>query len=203
MKGVSVIRNDSVSGVVIGEEAGNLVVEFNDGTRAHVLPTELVPQSSGIYRLATQTASTPSSQAATAESEEMVIPVVAEEIAVETQRVARGKVRVNKRIETREEVVSVPIVHEEVIVEHVPINKFVDDVVPEMREEDGVLIIPLIEETVVVEKRLLVREEVRVYKRQTTENIPQTVVLRREVVDIERIEFDDAESLENRELNNV
>jgi uncharacterized protein (TIGR02271 family) len=175
MQGVSVVRDDGSRGTVIaGERPGTVVVQFDDGSRLHVPSETLVAQQDGTYFLARSGA------------EEMVIPIVEEELTVETYRLARGKVRVNKRIETREEVVDTPVVHEEVVVEHVPVNKFVDDAAPEVRNENGVLIIPLIEEILVVEKRLFVREEVRVSTRRTTTNTPQTVVLRREVVDIER-----------------
>jgi uncharacterized protein (TIGR02271 family) len=89
-----------------------------------------------------------------AEAEELVIPVVAEELTIEKQRVARGKVRVQKRVETTEEVVDAPGVHEEIVVEHIPVNKLVEGAAPQTRDEDGVLVIPLIEEVLVVEKRL-------------------------------------------------
>ena len=121
---------------------------------------------------------------------EIVIPVVAEELTVETQQVVRGSVRVNKRIESREEVVDAPSTRDEVVVERIAVNAFVEGDAPTVRDEDGVLIIPVIEEVTVSEKRLLIREEVRISRRRTTTNHPQTVVLRREVVDVERDEFD-------------
>lgn len=120
--------------------------------------------------------------------DELVIPVVAEELTVETTRVARGSVRVHKRVDTREETVDAPVVHEDVVIERVTLNVPVDGAAPEPREEDGVLIIPILEEVVVVEKRLILREEVRVSRRRTTTNASQVVTLRREVVEVERVE---------------
>jgi uncharacterized protein (TIGR02271 family) len=172
------------------EELGRLVVEFNDGSRVVVRPEALISQPDGSYRLAKSATELTGSASTT---EQIVVPVVAEELAVETERVARGKVRIHKRVETKEEIVDAPVVSEQVVVEHVPVNKLVDDVPPEPRDEDGVLVIPLIEEVLVVERRLLVREEVRVSKRRTTTNNPQKVVLRREIVDIERETLDSAE----------
>lgn len=190
MQGVSVVRDDGMRGAVVADKKpGQLVVEFSDGSRVVVPPEALVPQRDGTFSLSRGKID----REDTAEPEEVVIPVIAEELTVEKQRVARGKVRVNKRIETREEVVDTPVVHEEVVVDRIPINKFVDEVTAEVRDEDGVLIIPLVEEVLVVEKRLLVREEIRVSKRRTTTSTPQTVVLRREVVDIEREELNDPE----------
>ena len=79
-------------------------------------------------------------------TEEVVIPVIAEEITVQTHQVARAKVHVHKRVETREEVVDAPIVHEEVVTDRIPINRLLEDEMPETRHEGDVLVIPVIEE---------------------------------------------------------
>jgi len=204
MKGISIIRDDGARGTVVGEEtAGGLVIEFNDGSRMVVSRSVLVPQQDGTYRLWLGTGSSANISTGvtvptgvSAESEEMVIPVIAEEATVEKHLVERAKVLVHKRIETREEVFNTPVFHEEVVVERIPVNRLVEESVAEVREEDGVLIIPLIEEVIVVEKRLLVREEIHVSRRRTTETDSQTVTLRREVVEVERIELNPAERLE-------
>jgi uncharacterized protein (TIGR02271 family) len=188
MPGAAVVREDGMRGRVVAEqEHGRLLVEFSDGTRLMVSSDVLLPQTDGSYRVSLRDS---------AESDEIVIPVLAEELTVETHRVARGKVQIHKRIETREELVDTPHVSEQVVVERIAVNKLVEDVPPEPRTEDGVLIIPLIEEILVVEKRLLIREEVRVSKRRTTTNTPQKVVLRREVIDIERQDLDGKEQPE-------
>ena len=116
---------------------------------------------------------------------DFVIPVVTEELHIETHQRVRGRVQLHKRVETREEVVDVPVASEQVVVERIAVNRLVD-VAPEPRDVDGVLIIPVVEEVLVVEKRFLVREEVRVSRRRTTTSTPQKVVLRREVIDIDR-----------------
>lgn len=121
------------------------------------------------------------------QSEDLVIPVVAEELTVETTRVARGAVRVHKRTEAREEVVDTPVVHEEVVVERIPVDRPVEGAAPEPHEEDGALLIPVLEEVVVLETRLMLREIVKISRRRTTTSAPQTVTLRREVVEVERI----------------
>lgn len=186
MQGASVIRDDGTRGKVVpGDQPGELAVEFTDGSRLTLIQDRLTPLADGTYRL--------SPELSGREHEELVIPVVAEELTVDTVKVARSRVRVNKRVETREEVVDRPVVHEEVFVEHVPVNRIVDEP-PGTREEDGVLIIPLIEEILVIEKRLLVREEIRVSRRRTTTSTKQTITLRREVADIEREELNDVDN---------
>lgn len=121
-------------------------------------------------------------------AEERVIPVVAEELDIEIHRVVRGTVHVNKRVETHEEVVNIPAVTEEVVVERLPVNTVVEGDPPQIREEGGVLLIPVLEEVVVVEKRLMLREVVRVTRRQIATTTSETVTLRREVVDVDRVE---------------
>jgi uncharacterized protein (TIGR02271 family) len=118
--------------------------------------------------------------------EELVIPIVAEAATIRTEEVVRGVVRVHKRVETYEETLDAALTTEAVTVERVPINTFVEGEAPQMREENGVIIIPVLEEVLVVEKRLLLREEVRLTRQTTNAGNPQTVSLRREVVEIER-----------------
>jgi uncharacterized protein (TIGR02271 family) len=196
MKGVSVVCDNGKRGKVIDQErAGYWIVEFNDGSRMVVSEQAITYQNDGTYYLALGTATDARNLTAITESnDDMVIQVLAEELNVQKEQIERSKVRVNKRIETREETVDVPVIHEEVVVERVPINKLVEDIVPEARHEDGVIVIPLIEEVLVVEKRLLIREEVRVSKQRKTENVSQSVTLRREVVDVERVDLGDAAS---------
>jgi uncharacterized protein (TIGR02271 family) len=93
---------------------------------------------------------------------------------------------VHKRVETYEETWDAALTTETVTVERVPVNALVEGEAPQTREEDGVIIIPVLEEVLVVEKRLLLREEVRLTKQATTVSSPQAVTLRREAVKVER-----------------
>ena len=204
LQGAAVIREDGVMGEVVAAAttatgAEVAVIAFADGARVAVSPQMLEAQADGVYRLllaAAQlapngaTAERITAERITAE-DEVVIPVIAEEIAVSRQQVARGVVRVHKRTETHTATVDAPLTSEEVTVERVPVNALIEGAAPQMREEDGVTIIPVLEEVLVIEKRLLLREEVHLRKRATTANAPQTVTLRRETVEIERTAFDE------------
>jgi uncharacterized protein (TIGR02271 family) len=195
-KNATVVREDGVRGRIVearvsGEPSPRLSLLFDDGVQAVVGPTALVAQADGTY-LVPGNAMRVIEGAATTATGEFVIPVVAEEFEVETRRVARGTVHVNKRVETREEVVNIPVVNEEVVVEHVPVNAVVEGKPPEVRHEGDVMIIPVLEEVVVTEKRLMLREVVRVTKKRVTTQTEQTVSLRREVVDVERVAAEDA-----------
>lgn len=120
-------------------------------------------------------------------NEQTVIPVVREEVRVDKRQVDRGGVRVDKRIEEREEVVQQPVFREEVEVERVAFGRPIDSV-PETREEGDVLIIPVVEELLVVEKRLVLREEIRITKRRIEETEETRVMVRTEVVDVVTID---------------
>jgi uncharacterized protein (TIGR02271 family) len=196
----SVYRIDGTRGKVTAwnHPAGDpdlVDIEFEDGLRISVPPVMLLPQEDGSFVLPdydfTANAQLSKAGGETEEIDEVYIPVVAEELSVEKKLVERGRVRVIKRVESREEEVELPLTSEEIRIERIPYNTIIDGEVPKVREEDGFLVVPLLEEVLVVEKRLLLREEIRVAKRLSTTTSKQTVVLRREVVDIEREETGD------------
>lgn len=54
-----------------------------------------------------------------------------------------------------------PLIMEDVQVERVPVNRIVD-AAPEIRHEGDVMIVPVIEEVITVQKRILLKEEVRI-----------------------------------------
>ena len=116
-----------------------------------------------------------------------VIPVVEEILDVRQRRVETGRVRITKTVHEREEEVTAPRVREEVTIERVTLNRMVDAPVS-MRQEGDTFIIPLLEEVVVVEKRLMVKEELRITKRRIEERASQQVTLRREEVVVERLD---------------
>jgi uncharacterized protein (TIGR02271 family) len=115
-----------------------------------------------------------------------VIPLVEERLDVWRRRVETGRVRITKVVHEREEIVNVPRVREEVTVERVTLNCRVDAPVS-VRQEGDTLIIPLLEEVVVVEKRLIVKEELRITTRRIEEQGSQQVTLRREEAVVERL----------------
>lgn len=189
LQGVQVVRDDGVGGKVTavtanGDGSPIAVVRFNDGAQVAVSPQMINPDQYGIYRLDV-------AASRLAPADDLVIPVVAEEILIGTEQVTRGVVRVHKHVVTEEKTVDAAVTAEEVVVERLPVNQLVEGDAPQVREENGTVIIPVLEEVLVVEKRLLLREEVHLSKRTTRSNAPQTVVLRREVVDVERTEADE------------
>ncbi|HEX6184750.1 MAG TPA: YsnF/AvaK domain-containing protein [Pyrinomonadaceae bacterium] len=119
------------------------------------------------------------------QEDDAVVPVVEEELRVGKRVVETGRVRVTKSVREREEVLDEPLVREEYDVERVPVNVFVGEPVGP-RHEGDTLIVPVLEEVLVVEKRLLVREELRITRRQTEERETRRVTLLSEEVSVER-----------------
>jgi len=149
-----------------------------DGGRLILVPrTALVAQDDGNYRV--EFSLTRFQQDGT-----MVVPVIAEALKVEKREVEHA-VRVSKTVQTEDIVVDEPLRREDIAVEHITINRYIDEPLP-IRYEGDTTIIPLVEEVLVVEKRLLLREEIRVTRQKSTVNNPQTYTLRREDVHVER-----------------
>jgi uncharacterized protein (TIGR02271 family) len=113
------------------------------------------------------------------------IPVIAEEIeGVGTREVETARVRIRKRVLEDPQTVTVPLRRDEVEIERVSVNRVVDQVSP-IRYEGDVTIVPVFEEVLV--RQLVLKEEVRVRRRSTTEpRESEPVVLLREEVEVTR-----------------
>jgi uncharacterized protein (TIGR02271 family) len=134
-----------------------------------------------------QAASTPSEALlAKAEGNVLRIPVIEERLRATKRQVDLGELRIHKYIEELEEVIRQPVTRDDLVVERVPINRQLDAPV-ESRTEGDWLVIPIMEEVLVVQKRLMLAEEVRIRKRQISEE--QEI---RETVRRERVELEDA-----------
>jgi uncharacterized protein (TIGR02271 family) len=125
------------------------------------------------------------------EEPEVVVPVVEERLEVGRQKIETGGVRVTKEVHEREETVDEPVIREVVNVERVAVNRVVDGP-QKIREEGTTTIIPVMEEMIVVEKRLVVKEEIRVTRSQVVTREPQTVRLRREEANVHRWNHEEA-----------
>jgi uncharacterized protein (TIGR02271 family) len=121
---------------------------------------------------------------------ERVIPVIVEEARIRKERKVTGKVRLRKIVHHEEQTVDEPLLKERVSLERVTIDQWVDEA-PPIRNEGETLVVPVVEEVLVVEKRLRLREEIRLTWHHEEEHEPQRLVVRREEVRIERVSADD------------
>ena len=118
-------------------------------------------------------------------SESKTVPIVEEQLHLITQPVVGDTVRVSTRVVEREEIVELPTTLQTVEVERVPINREIDGPVSP-RQEGDTLIVPVVEEVYVVQKKLMLREEIRLTTRQIKTIDRQSVTLRRTEATVER-----------------
>lgn len=124
------------------------------------------------------------------ESTAVVIPVVEEELEIGKREIEAGRLRLQKRVSEHEQTVDEPLFADEITLERVTINRFIDEPTP-ARIEGDTTVIPLFEERLVVQKRLVLREEVRITKHRIERRAPQIVALRREEVTVDRVPDDE------------
>jgi uncharacterized protein (TIGR02271 family) len=191
---LTVIDKDGLRGTIenlpdsLDADEPQVLIRLEDGLPIIVPRGALTQQSDGGYYLPISLedfARAPGDNSIE-EGGKMVIPVIVEELEVEKRKVETGRVRVTKTIREREEIVDEPLLREEVDIQRVIIHRLVDGPVP-IRSEGDTTIIPVLEEVLVVEKRLMLKEELHIIKRQFEARDPQKVTLRGEEVTIERI----------------
>jgi len=127
----------------------------------------------------------------------VTVPLMEETLNITKREVVTGGVRLIKKVTEREETVDLPLLRADVQVERVPIGRIVAEA-PASRQEGDTLIVPIMEEVLVVEKRLMLKEEVRITRTQTEVHQPQAVTLRTEEAVIEGITPDAPAAPESR-----
>ena len=118
--------------------------------------------------------------------QDAVIPLVEEEVRIDKRSIVTGKVRVRTVTDTVEEMARATLEGREIEVVRVPIDREVD-VAPAVRTEGDVGIVPVVEEILVVEKRLVLKEELRLQPRKTQETVEVPVTLRKQRAVVERV----------------
>jgi uncharacterized protein (TIGR02271 family) len=133
----------------------------------------------------------------TQESESVRIPLVKEHLDIGTRVVETGRgVRIHKTVSEQPVTVDERLAHDEIDVQHVPVDRIVAlEEAPATRYEGDTLVVPVLEEVLVVERRLRIKEELRITRIEHTERYQETVSLKAERVEIER--FDDAGKPQN------
>ena len=183
-----VLDRDGRSGTVEATGDGRVRVRLPGGAVLD-LPDALVrQQEDGSYRAEL-------AFAALDPGERAVFYEIDERVRVETRVRETGRVSARVVTETVEEPVDAAGWRETVAVDRVPVGRVVEAVEPP-REEGGVTVIPVYEEVLIVEKRLVLREELRLTTRREPVSGPGRVTLRRQRVEVERLPPSDAGDLE-------
>ncbi len=128
---------------------------------------------------------------------EMIIPLHAEDLTVTKRDTVLGTVRVRLETKSHEHIVDEMLARERVEIERVAIGRTVSGV-PDVREEGDTTIIPVVEEVLVVERRLVLKEEIRLTRVRTQERHQQTVILREQQAKVERTAANQSRTLEEQ-----
>jgi uncharacterized protein (TIGR02271 family) len=171
-----VIGDNGLRGYVLGPSnsgSDNIDIELEDGREISVPASSLARQPDGTWYLH--------------ESGETVIPVLAEELDITKRVVPTGGVRVVKESIAHDETFSMPLTRERAEVKRVLIGRQVDGPMPVRREGDTI-IMPVVEEVPVVEKRLILKEEIHITRRRSTQQHEETVPVHREHATVQRLD---------------
>lgn len=115
------------------------------------------------------------------------MPLVQEELSVGRRHVETGQgIRVHKTVSEETWRIDDTVLRQQLDIEHVPVNAWVDGELPVQRQEGATLVIPVLEEVLVVEKRVRLKEEIRITAHSQGEPVSSTVVLRSEHAQVER-----------------
>ena len=122
----------------------------------------------------------------TTDPTETVIPLLEEHLRISRRLRETGRVRVSVGTQSNTHLVDEILRDRLVEIERLPIGRTVTDA-PPVREEGDTLVIPVLEEVLVVERRLVLREEVRVRLRVDERRHAEPVLLRRQDAAVERL----------------
>ena len=121
--------------------------------------------------------------------DDATLRLLAEELSVAKQKVETGRVRISTRTHEREALVDENLARERIEIETVPVGLRID-AVPEVRQEGDTTIVPVVEEVLVVERRLMLKEEIRIKRVRTTERHQEKVMLRHQEAVVTRYQDD-------------
>jgi uncharacterized protein (TIGR02271 family) len=119
--------------------------------------------------------------------ENVVVPIVQEELHADAVPVQTGGVRVTKHIEGHDEILEQELRRGRVEVKRVKTDRVVDGPQPVQRL-GNTLVVPVVSEVLHVEKRWVVTEEIHLTQIEEREAVQQTVTVNREQAEIDRLD---------------
>lgn len=163
-------------------KAGRFLVTVKGGRRTDEARAILL-RCGGYDRTSTTETTGAADRGGTVRTTEKAIEVREEELRPRKIAVKQGEVKVRKDVVTEHRTMEVPVTREEVVVERRPANGRRASSTPVGQSEE--IRVPVHKEDVYVEKTPVVKEEVRVGKRQVQETKPVSGTVRKEKVHIE------------------
>lgn len=120
------------------------------------------------------------------DAETCAIPVVEETLRLDKRVVETGRVRVSLSTDEVQEVLRETLRTRRAEIERRAVGQVVTEV-PQVRQEGDVVIIPVVEEVLVVEKRLVLREEIRLHLIETAEDVEHPATRRVQTATVQRV----------------
>jgi stress response protein YsnF len=119
-----------------------------------------------------------------------VVALAEEEVSVDKRRVVAGRVRLRTITDVADELVREELQGMRAEIERVPVDRLLEvgENPPTLRVEGEVTIVPVVEEVLVVEKRLRLKEEVRLALRPTTDRVEVSVPVRKQRAVVDRVD---------------
>jgi uncharacterized protein (TIGR02271 family) len=127
------------------------------------------------------------------------LTLLAEELTVDKQAIETGRVRVSKQTHTREVDIDEDLLKESAEIETTLIGRQIFEM-PVIRHEGETTIIPIVEEVLHTERRLFLKEEVRITRKKTTEQFHDHVTLRHQEAVVTRVQST-SEAVDNPSIN--
>jgi stress response protein YsnF len=97
------------------------------------------------------------------DGQQLNIPIVEEQVQVDTRVVELGHVTVQKKVDEFLDERAISLRHQQVEVERVPVDRIIDEIIEPYLDGD-VYVVPIIEEEIVITRRLRLKEELRVQR---------------------------------------
>ncbi len=124
--------------------------------------------------------------------EPMHIQVSEEQVVVDTRVVERGHLHIQKKVDEFLDERVVRLHHHETYIERVPRNEIVDAPIEPYMDGD-VYVVPVLEEEIIIQRRLRLKEELRIHRTITTRDETIQTPFRRERLVIEEHLYNEEE----------
>lgn len=119
--------------------------------------------------------------------EDLVVPVISEELHADAVPVVTGGVRVTKRIHTHDELLQQELRKSHAEIKRLKTNRVVDGPQPVQRV-GNTLVIPVVSEVLRIDKQWVVVEEIHITQTEEIETVQHTVPVSHEEAEIERLD---------------
>jgi stress response protein YsnF len=119
------------------------------------------------------------------DKEDIIVPVVAEQLHVDAVPVLKGGVRVVKHTVSQEHFIEQELRQNHVEVKRIKVHRVVDGPQPPV-QSGNTTIIPVVEEVLRIERQWVVTEEIHLIRTEETSMFQDKVIVNREEATVER-----------------